>query len=145
MSPTLSLAEAATHFNPRGHYLNTAAVGVPPRRCVEAVQRAVDQWSRGELAARDFDPFVASARGSFARLLGVSADCVAIGATVSEFVGVIAQSLPVGAEVLCAEGDFASVLAPFLVRQEAREMVVRLVPLERVVESIRPSTTLVAL
>lgn len=145
MSPTLSLAEAAAQFNPRGHYLNTAAVGVPPRRCVEAVQQAVDQWARGELAAPDFDPFVAAARGSFARLLGVAADTVAIGATVSEFVGVIASSLPAGSEVLCADGDFASVLAPFLVRQEARELVVRPVPLERLVESIGSSTTLVAL
>ena len=144
MSPLLSLADAAAQLNPRGHYLNTAAVGVPPRRCVEAVQRAVDQWSRGELEAADFDPLVAAARGSFARLLGVAADCVAIGATVSEFVGVIASSLPVGSEVLCVEGDFASVLAPFLVRQEAREIVVRLVPLERLVESIGSSTTLVA-
>lgn len=142
--PALSLAEAAVQFGPRGHYLNTAAVGVPPRRCVEAVQRAVEQWSHGELAAPDFDPFVAGARGSFARLLGVSADCVAIGATVSEFVGVVASSLPVGSEVLCAEGDFASVLTPFLVREQAREIVLRQVPLERLVESIGSSTALVA-
>lgn len=144
MPATLSLAGAASHFNPSGSYLNTATVGLPPRACVEAVQRAVERWSRGELTASDFDPFVAAARGSFARLLGVSADCVAIGATVSEFVGVIASSLPVGSEVVCADGDFASVLAPFLVRQEARELSVRLVPLEGLVESIRPSTTLVA-
>jgi len=145
MPPILSLADAAAQFSPRGHYLNTAAVGVPPRRCVEAVSRAVDSWSRGELAAPDFDPFVAAARGSFARLLGVAAECVAIGATVSEFVGVVASSLPVGSEVLCAEEEFASVLAPFLVREQAQEIVVRLVPLERLVESIGPATTLVAL
>jgi selenocysteine lyase/cysteine desulfurase len=141
----LSIGEAAAQFSPRGHYLNTASIGVPPRGCVDAVQQAVTQWSKGELAASDFDPFVASARRSFSRLLGVSEDHVAIGAAVSEFVGLIASSLPAGSEVVCAEEDFTSVLFPFLVRQAAGELVVRVVPLEQVVESISSTTTLVAL
>jgi len=141
----LSIAEAAAQFSPRRHYLNTASIGVPPRACVEAVQHAVAQWSRGELAAPDFDPFVASARRSFSRLLGVPEDCVAIAAAASEFVGMIASSLPAGSEVVCAEEDFTSVLFPFLVRQQAGELAVRVVPLERVVESIRSTTKLVAL
>lgn len=141
----LSIAEAATHFSPRQHYLNTASIGVPPRGCVEAVQRSVAQWARGELAAPDFDPFVAAARRSFARLLAVPEACVAIGAAVSELVGMVASSLPAGSEVVCAEEDFTSVLFPFLVRQEAGELVVRIVPLERVADSVRPSTRLVAL
>jgi len=145
MKETLSIAEAAAQFSPSGHYLNTASIGIPPRTGVEAVQRAVAQWSRGELTASDFDPFVASARQSFARLLGVSADCVAIGAAVSELVGVVASSMPLGAEVLCAEEDFTSVLFPFLVRQAAGELAVRLVPLERIAESISSRTSLVAL
>jgi selenocysteine lyase/cysteine desulfurase len=144
MTETLSIAEAAAQFQPTGHYLNTASIGVPPRSCVEAVQRAVAQWSRGELTPADFEPFVAAARRSFARLLGVASDFVAIGSTVSELVGVIASSLPLGSEVLCAQEDFASVLFPFLVRQQAGELVVRIVPLEQLAESIRSTTTLVA-
>src|SRR3954468_4671286 len=101
MTEMLSIAEAAAQFHPSGHYLNTASIGVPPHCCTEAVQRAVAQWSRGELTASDFDPFVAAARRSFARLLGVASDCVAIGSTVSELVGVVASSLPVGSEVVC--------------------------------------------
>src|SRR4051794_8414154 len=131
MPDTQSIAEAAAQCNPSGHYLNTAPIGIPPRGCVEAVQRAVEQWSRGELKPADFDPCVTSARRAFARLLGVSAECVAIGATVSDLVGVIASSLPAGSEVVCAEEGFASVLFPFLVRQEAGELVVRVVPLQR--------------
>lgn len=145
MTPKLSIAEAAGHFALGGRYLNTAAIGIPPRACVEAMQQSLLQWSRGELAPTDFDPFVASARASFARLMGVSAEDVAIGAAVSDFVGVVASSLPRGSEVLCAEGDFASVLYPFLVRQEAGELLVRVVPLERMVEAITPATALVAL
>ncbi|MEY2933542.1 MAG: hypothetical protein RL033_4291 [Pseudomonadota bacterium] len=144
MPETLPLAEAAAQLSPRAHYLNTAATGVPPRVCVDAVQHAVRRWSRGELEAADFDLCVTSARQSFARLLGVSADTVAIGATVSDLVGVIASSLPVGSEVLCAEEEFTSVLFPFLARQEVGELVVRVVPLERLVECITSATTLVA-
>jgi len=145
MTAALSVAQAATEFTPSGHYLNTAAIGVPPRCAVETVQRAVAQWARGELTAADCETYVASARASFARLLGVSVDSIAIGAAVSELVGVVASSLPAGAEVLCAEEDFASVLAPFLVRQQAGEIVVRAVPLERLVDSIGAETSLVAL
>ena len=141
----LSVAAAAAQFSPRGRYLNTASIGVPPRSCVEAVQQALAQWAKGELAAPDFDPFVAAARASFSRLLGVPQDCVAIGATVSDFVGMIASSLPAGSEVVCAEEDFTSVLFPFLVRQQAGELVVRVVPLQQVAEAIRATTKLVAL
>jgi len=145
LSEALSVVAAAAQFNPSGRYLNTASIGVPPRSCVEAFQRATAQWGRGELAAPDFDPFVASARRSFSRLIGVPEDCVAIAATVSEFVGMIASSLPAGSEVVCAEEDFTSVLFPFLVRQQAGELAVRVVPLDRVVESIRSGTAMVAL
>ena len=141
----MSVAEAAAQFDPRGRYLNTASIGVPPRSCVAALQQATAQWGRGELAAPDFDPFVASARRSFSRLLGVPEDCVAIASTVSEFVGMIAGSLPAGSEVVCAEEDFTSVLFPFLVRQQAGELAVRVVPLDRLVESIRAGTAMVAL
>jgi len=142
---TLSVAQAASHFSPRPHYLNTASIGVPPRACVEAVQQSIAKWSSGELAAADFDPFVASARRSFSRLLGVAEDCLAIGATVSDFVGLIASSLPAGAEVVCAEEDFTSVLFPFLVRQQAGELAVRVVPLDQLAKTVGPKTKLVAL
>jgi selenocysteine lyase/cysteine desulfurase len=141
----MSVAEAAAHFSSSGRYLNTASIGLPPRACVDAVQRCVAQWSRGELAAPDFDPFVAAARASFSRLLDVPAECVAIGATVSDFVGMVASSLPAGSEVVCAEEDFTSVLFPFLVRQQAGELAVRVVPLQRIAEAISPKTKMVAL
>ena len=144
MGAELSVAEAAAQFNPSGHYLNTASIGVPPRACVEAVRQSLDRWARAEHSAADFDPFVASARASFSRLIGVPAECVAIGATVSDFVGTIAESLPAGSEVVCAEEDFTSVLFPFLARQQANELAVRVVPLERIPESIRSTTKLVA-
>jgi selenocysteine lyase/cysteine desulfurase len=145
LSEPLSIAQAAAHFAVSGGYLNTASSGVPPQSSVEAIQSAVARWGRGELSAADYEPLVASARQSFARLLGVAASDVAIGSAVSALVGIVASSLPVGSEVLCAEEEFTSVLFPFLLRQQAGELAVRLVPLQRLTESVRPGTALVAL
>lgn len=55
--------------------------------------------------------------------------------------GLIAASLPAGAEVLTAEGDFASTVSPFHIRGDLR---VRAVPLERIAESVGPATSMVA-
>jgi len=54
---------------------------------------------------------------------------------------VIASSLPTGAEVLCPEEDFSSLLYPFLVRADVR---VRCVPLGQISEAIDERTALVA-
>lgn len=145
MANSISLTEAAAQFRPAHCYLNTASIGLPPLACTAALEEAIGRWAAGSLSAPDFDPLVASARRSLARLLGVSHDCVAIGAAVSQLVGFIASSLPAGSEVLCPQEDFSSLLFPFLVRQQRGELVVRVVPLDRIVESIAPTTTLVAL
>jgi selenocysteine lyase/cysteine desulfurase len=60
---------------------------------------------------------------------------------VSSFAGVVALSLPRGTRVVCAEGDFTSVLWPFLVSDE---LSVDVVPLEDVASAVRPGTALVA-
>jgi selenocysteine lyase/cysteine desulfurase len=68
---------------------------------------------------------------------------VAIGGSVSAFSGLIAAALPPGARVLCAEGDFTSVLFPFLV-QESRGVQVELVPLERLADAVGAQHDVVA-
>jgi selenocysteine lyase/cysteine desulfurase len=135
---------APGHFTPSGVYLDTAAIGLPPRRVSGALHTVIERWSRGEIRAAEFDAVVTRARASFARLLGVGADCVAIDSAVSSLVGVVAASLPRGAEVLCADGDFTSLLFPFLERQAAGELKVRSCPLATLAENIKPSTALVA-
>jgi selenocysteine lyase/cysteine desulfurase len=84
---------------------------------------------------------VEAARAAFARLAGVPAGRVAAGASVAVYSGLIAASLPPGAEVLTAEDDFSSVVNPFHVRGDLKT---RAVPLERIAESVRPGTALVA-
>ncbi|MBR7678920.1 aminotransferase, partial [Streptomyces daliensis] len=60
------------------------------------------------------------ARAAFGRLAGVPVERVAVGTAVSTHVGMIAASLPTGAEVLVAEGDFSSVVNPFTVRGDLK-------------------------
>src|SRR6478752_4907221 len=70
---------------------------------------------------------------------------VAVGSQTSVFAGMVAASLPDGAEVLCVEGDFSSMVFPFLVAaQEGRGITVRQVPLGELAGAISRRTTLVA-
>ncbi|MER5579385.1 aminotransferase, partial [Streptomyces massasporeus] len=127
-------------FTPKHTYLNTASNGLLPARTVGAVQAAVRMRAEGTPLGPLYED-VEAARASFARLAGVPAERVATGASVAEYGGLIAASLPAGAEVLTAEGDFSSLVNPFHTRGDLK---VRAVPLERLAESVRPDTALVA-
>ncbi len=132
-----------TLFDADPGYLNTASLGVPPRAAVDAVDAVLAEWRRGRLDPPDFDEHVTRARTAWARLTGVHASQVAVGATVSGLVGIVAAALPDGARVLCVEGEFTSVSFPFLA-QSGRGVVVREVPLERLVDQVDGGTDLVA-
>ncbi|MET9466181.1 aminotransferase class V-fold PLP-dependent enzyme [Streptomyces sp. NPDC006544] len=123
-------------------YLNTATCGVLPLAAVAEVHRLADAAGAGIPAGSgDFDR-VNRVRDAFARLVGVARDRVAVGSAVSTHVGLISAALPAGSEVLCPEGDFASVINPFVVRADLK---VRFAPLESIAEAVGPDTTLVAL
>ncbi|MGW1891768.1 aminotransferase class V-fold PLP-dependent enzyme [Streptomyces sp. NPDC002004] len=136
---TLEGTLAGTEFAPRPTYLNTASSGLLPARTVQAMGRALSAAAAGE--PTDMFSDVEATRAAFARLVGVPAHRVAAGASVAVYTGLIASSLPSGAEVLTAEADFSSLVNPFHVRPDLK---VRSVPLERVAESVRPGTDLVA-
>ncbi|MDI5981343.1 aminotransferase class V-fold PLP-dependent enzyme [Amycolatopsis magusensis] len=94
-------------------YLNTPSIGVPPASAADAVAEAVARWRRGADRPPDFDAVVAASRAGFAQLIGVGAERVGSGATVSQLISMVAAGLPDGAKVLVAEGDFTSVTFPF--------------------------------
>ncbi|MEA2480569.1 MAG: hypothetical protein QOJ07_2491 [Thermoleophilaceae bacterium] len=123
-------------------FLNTASVGIPPRRAAEALAEATAEWARGRVQPPSYDDPVARSRAAFARLHGVEPGDVAIGPQVSYFVGLVASALPPGAEVIGYEGDFTSLLFPFLARDDLR---VRLVPLDAVADAVSETTALVAI
>lgn len=127
-------------FAPVGTYLNTASNGLLPARAVTALHDAAMMRAQGQPLTALWDD-VEVCRAAYARLAGVPVERVALGASVAAHSAVIAASLPSGAEVLTAEDDFASVPNPFHVRGDLK---VRAVPVERIAESVRPGTALVA-
>jgi selenocysteine lyase/cysteine desulfurase len=137
------LALAQAEFEPEVVYLNTASLGLPPRRCLRALETVLQEWRAGTAAPADYDSPLQSARTSYAGLVGVEPAHVAVGSQVSHFAGLIAANLPAGSEVLVVEGEFTSIVFPFLA-QAGRGVQVRQVPLERLAEAVSTKTTLVA-
>lgn len=133
-------------FHPAGIYLNTATAGLPPDPSWQALQQTWSQFRDGSADTAGFDTAVEAARASYARLAEVDVEQVAIGNQASVFVGTIAASLPDGAEILTAIGDFTSVTFPFLAQrlQPHRRFTVREVPLAEIPDAITRSTTMVA-
>ncbi len=138
---SLSLRDAQREFGAGVAFLNTATYGLPPRAAHEAMLATERDRAAGVLAPGALDEAVTRSREAFARLLGVPAERVACGPQVSYFTGLVAASLPAGAEVLVADGDFTSLLFPFAARPD---LGVRSVPLERLAEEVRAGTGLVA-
>lgn len=136
---TLQMLRSA--FAPAPGYLDTATSGLPTSGTVDAMVNAIEAWRAGSPDLVAYDEAVAAARTAFGRVVGVPAAHVAIGATTAEFVGLVAASLPAGAEVVTASGDFTSVTYPFLARGD---LTVVDVPLARIPEAIGPRTAVVA-
>jgi selenocysteine lyase/cysteine desulfurase len=124
-------------------YLDTASLGLPPRVTVEAMTGALSEWQSGAATARGYDRYVAEARELFAAMVSVPSAQVAIGAQVSALVGMAVTALPHGARVVLPEGEFTSVVFPFLARPDL-ELEVVTAPLERLAEAIDPGTAMVA-
>jgi selenocysteine lyase/cysteine desulfurase len=127
-------------FSSATTFLNTASNSLLPARAVTALHEAALLRAEGRPLTPLYED-VEACRAAYARLAGVPVTRVALGASVAAHTGLIAASLPAGAEVLTAEDDFTSVLNAFHIRGDLK---VRTVPLERIAESVRPGTALVA-
>jgi selenocysteine lyase/cysteine desulfurase len=143
VSGALSLAGARREFEPENVYVNTASIGLPPRRALDALAGALDTWRTGRAEAAAYDATITHARECFAALVGTTPARVAIGNQVSTFGALIASALPTGSVVLGAEEDFTSVLFPFMAHAD-RGITVRTVPLVGLLDAIGPGVDLVA-
>jgi selenocysteine lyase/cysteine desulfurase len=139
----LTIGEAREQWSPERVYLNTASYGLPPRVGFDALQAALADWRAGRTSWEQWGASSDGARAEFAAMVGVPASRVAIGATASEFVGLVAASLPDRARVLVPDVEFTSTLFPFLV-QERRGVTVTTLPPARLAEAIDARTHLVA-
>lgn len=105
------------------------------------LQDAIAAWQGGAANAVAYDQHIDTSRALFAEMVGVPTDWVAIGSQVSPLVGMVASALPAGSRVVCPEGEFTSVLFPFLIRDD---LAVTLVPLEELASAIASDTDMVA-
>jgi selenocysteine lyase/cysteine desulfurase len=117
-------------------YLNTASIGIPSESAGRAVAESVDAWRRGATSPPDFDVDVAKARAAWAQLVGVPAESVAIGATVSQLAALVAGSVPDGTRVLTVRREFTSVSFPFAAHA-SRGVTVTEVPDEELADAAR--------
>jgi len=136
-------ASVRAEFAPEVVYLNTASLGLPPRRSLVALEEVLRQWRAGRASPPDYDAPLTSSRARFASLVGVEPSAVAVGSQASVFAGLVAAALPDGAEVLTACGEFTSIVFPFLA-QAGRGVTVREVPLEELAGEVTARTALVA-
>ena len=140
---SLSIAEARGLWEPAGTYLNTASYGLPPRPAWHALQEALEDWRGGRTSWEHWGAPGEEARASFARMVGVPTETVAIGPNVSSMIGLVAASIPDGSRVVAPDVEFTSLLFPFLV-QERRGVTVRLVPAPELVNEFGRDADLVA-
>jgi selenocysteine lyase/cysteine desulfurase len=142
-TPSAPLQRAINSFNPQAArgFLGAASIGLPTRDTVAALEADLQLRWNGRRDPVDYDPIYESTRASYAALVGVPVDRVATGSQTSVLVSVVAAAAPDGAEVLCVDGDFSSVVFPFLQRSGIR---VRSVPLDSLADSVTDETWLVA-
>lgn len=142
-TPTAPLRAAIDRFDvsaARG-YLAAASIGLPIDATVAAMHADLDAWRAAQRDPMGYEEDVETTRSHYARLVNVGVDRVAIGSQTSVMASVIAAAVPAGAEVLCVEGDFTSIVYPFLQRPD---ITVRSVPLDELATSITDATWLVA-
>lgn len=128
-------------WEPAGVYCNTASYGLPPRPGWEALQSALADWRGGRTSWENWGRSTEGARVSFARLVGVEVERVAVGSTVSELVGTVVTALPDGARVVVPEIEFTSTLFPLLVQERLE---VKTVPSASLGEAVAEGAEVVA-
>ena len=86
-----ALAAAIDQFgDPRG-YLAVASIGLPPQRSVDAMMADLEAWAAADRDPQVYDPVIERTRASYARLVRVSVDQVAIGGAVSVMSSLVAE------------------------------------------------------
>src|ERR1700712_315625 len=86
----MKIADAQLLWSAEPGWLNTATYGLPPTPAWDAVQSVLADWRSGLTSWEKWGESTERSRESFARLVGVRTDQVAVGATVSGLIGLVA-------------------------------------------------------
>ncbi|HEX5348940.1 MAG TPA: aminotransferase class V-fold PLP-dependent enzyme [Pseudonocardiaceae bacterium] len=139
----MKIADAQQLWSGQPGWLNTATYGLPPTPAWDALQSVLADWRSGQNSWEKWGEATDRSRESFARLVGARTDQVAVGATVSELIGLVAAGAPDRARVVTAEGDFTSLLFPWLVHAD-RGIDLHTVPVASLADAVDRTTTAVA-
>lgn len=137
----LTLDDARREFPTGSGYLDAATMGIPPLAAIEALGEDLVLWGSGRRSPSHYGEVVERARSAYARLVRASVDEVSIGAQTSVMAAIAADAVREGGEVLVVDGDFTSIVYPFLVQYPERT---RSVPLHALADEIGPNTAMVA-
>lgn len=136
-----ALTEARSQFAGGRGYLAACTVGIPSRASRAAIMADLDASFVGRPDPAGYTATVERTRGHFASLVGVAPSRVAIGSQASVAAGLVATAVPDNAEVLIPDGDFSSIVLPFV--HAGRSLRVRTAPLASLADEIRSDTALV--
>jgi selenocysteine lyase/cysteine desulfurase len=137
-----ALDAARSAFTGGRGYLAACTVGLPTLATRRAVIADLDASADGRPDLAAYCAAVERSRALFASLVGVGAERVAVGSQASVAAALVATALPDGAEVLVPEGEFSSIVLPFV--HAGRGIRVRTAPLRELADRVRPETGLVA-
>jgi selenocysteine lyase/cysteine desulfurase len=126
-----------------GSYFDTASYGLPPVATTDRLNDVLDSWSRGVGVWETWSEATDRAREIFASIVGVPADSVMTGASLSQMVSIVATAIPDGSKVLSTDIEFTSNLFPYLAL-ERRGVTVRTVPTNELAAAIEPGIQVVA-
>ncbi|MCV7298424.1 aminotransferase class V-fold PLP-dependent enzyme [Mycobacterium barrassiae] len=115
-------------------FLNSPTYGLPPQFLVDALLDCIGTWQNGTMDVPSFDEHVAAGRAGYAALAGVPVDSVAMAATVSSALGLVAAAIPDGARVLTLPGEFTSTTFPFAA-QAGRGVTVTELPADELIDA----------
>ncbi|WP_312875106.1 aminotransferase class V-fold PLP-dependent enzyme [Allocatelliglobosispora scoriae] len=124
-------------------WLNTASYGLPPDPAWDAMRAAQDDWRAGRTSWEAWGSATDRARESFARLIGVDAADVAVGAQVTQLLAPVAAAMPDGASVLVPSIEFTSNVFPWAVHAD-RGVTVHTAPTTNFLAAISPGIDVVA-
>ena len=138
----MEICEAQSLWGALPGWLNTASYGLPPQPAWDALQSALADWRAGATGPAEWDEATGTARGRFARLIGVPAGDVAVGAQASQLIAPVATAVADGSRVVVPEVEFTSNLFPWLVHSDRLKVVT--VPTDRLVETVAAGCDVVA-
>jgi selenocysteine lyase/cysteine desulfurase len=138
----VTIEEAQRLWRPETLYLNTASYGLPPTPAWEELQAVLADWRGGRTSWEGWGDSTEAARASFARLVEVPTEWIAVGANTSSMVGLVAAALPDGARVVSTEPEFTSLLWPFMAQE--RGIDVECVPVAGLADAVDERTDVVA-